>query len=64
MITITLFVCLIASPDVCHEEQPPTAVISEMQCMIQSQQIAAEWVGDHPKWAVKGLHCGRAERKI
>lgn len=65
MITLTLVVCLITSPDVCREEQPPTAVISELQCMIQSQQIAAAWENDHPKWTVKRLQCGRdIERKI
>lgn len=63
MITLTLVVCLITSPDICREEQPPTAVISEQQCLIQGQQIAAEWTGDHPKWTVQGWRCGRTERQ-
>ena len=42
MIAIILTVCLATSPDVCHEESPPIAVISEQQCKIQGQQIAAE----------------------
>ena len=62
MIVLVLTVCLASAPDVCREEQPPIAVISEMQCMIQGQQIAAEWIGDHPKWELRGWRCGEQRR--
>lgn len=58
MIALVLTVCLVAAPDACHDERPPIMVISEQQCLIQGQQIAAEWIGDHPKWALKGWRCG------
>lgn len=58
MIAIVLTVCLITAPGICHDESPPIAVISGIQCMMQGQQIAAEWLEDHPKWMLQGWRCG------
>lgn len=63
MIELVLVVCLATAPDVCHEESPPTAVISEMQCAIQGQQMALDWLADHPKYELRGWRCGRTERQ-
>ena len=63
MIALVLTVCLVAAPDACHDEQPPIAIISEFQCVLQGQQIAAEWVNDHPRWTLKGWRCGPKEEQ-
>lgn len=57
MITLILVVCLAQQPDICHEETPPVDLASSLSCMVQGQQIAAEWVGDHPKWTVSAWKC-------
>lgn len=66
MITLILIVCLSATPDVCHEEKPPVDVASPMSCMVQGQQIAAEWVSEHPKWQLSAWKCqfGAREKQI
>lgn len=57
MITIVLIVCLSMTPSTCHEERPPVDVASPMQCLVQGEQIAAEWVEEHPKWRLDGWRC-------
>ena len=57
MVTLTLVVCLSSMPNICHEEHPPVDVLSTTACMIQGQQIAAEWTEQHPKWQVTGWRC-------
>jgi hypothetical protein len=66
MITLVLIVCLSTTPDVCREERPPIDVASPMACMVQGQQIAAEWVEEHPKWRLNGWRCqfGPREKQI
>lgn len=63
MITLILVVCLSATPDVCHEETPPVDVASPMSCMVQGQQVAAEWLSEHPKWQVSGWKCQMGPRE-
>lgn len=63
MIVFVIVVCLASSPDVCREEQPPTAVISAMQCAIQGQQMAQDWLADHPKYELRGWRCKRPDGK-
>ena len=57
MISLVLIVCLIASPDTCREERPPIDVISAFECVLQGQQIAHDWLEDHPKWTLSGWRC-------
>lgn len=57
MITLVLVVCLSATPDVCREERPPIDAVSAMYCMVQGQQIAAEWLEEHPKWRLIAWRC-------
>lgn len=66
MITLVLIVCLASTPTVCHEERPPVDVASPMACMVQGEQIAAEWVDEHPKWTLVGwtCHVGPREKQI
>jgi hypothetical protein len=66
MITLVLVVCLSSTPNVCHEERPPVDVSSPMACLVRGEQIAAEWVGEHPKWQLTGWRCqfGPRENQI
>jgi hypothetical protein len=66
MITLVLIVCLSTTPDVCREERPPIDAGSPLACMVRGQQIAAEWVEEHPKWHVTGWRCqvGPREKQI
>jgi len=66
MISLILVVCLASSPDVCREETPPIDVDSPMACLVEGQQIAAEWLEDHPKWSLRGSRCrfGQREKAI
>lgn len=57
MFTLVLVVCLSATPDVCREEHPPIDAVSPMSCVVQGQQIAAEWIEDHPKWQLAAWRC-------
>jgi hypothetical protein len=38
--------------------------VSPMICMVQGQQIAAEWIEEHPKWSLQAWRCryGRPEK--
>ena len=57
MVSLILVVCLSAAPDVCREERPPLEAVSETSCMVQGQLLAAQWLDEHPKWALKGWRC-------
>ena len=64
MMTLILVVCLSSTPNVCREERPPIDAVSPMACMVQGQQIAAEWLEEHPKWQLAAWRCqfGRREQ--
>jgi hypothetical protein len=57
MVSLILLVCLVSSPETCQEERPPVEVASSLSCVIEGQLIAAEWLEEHPKWALKGWRC-------
>jgi len=62
MMTLILVVCLSATPNVCKEERPIIEAMSPMGCMVQGQQIAAEWVEEHPKWQLSEFRCQAGQR--
>jgi hypothetical protein len=53
---LIMVVCLVVSPTNCHDEQPIQAP-NMMACLIDGQQVASEWLDDHPKWMLKGYRC-------
>jgi hypothetical protein len=65
MISLILVVCLSATPDICREEPSRVEITTPMVCLIQGQQIAAEWIEEHPKWRLQGWRCqfGQQRRK-
>ena len=64
MVSLILVVCLSANSSICHEEQPPMLEpVSETSCMVQGQILAAQWLEEHPKWALKGWRCRLGARE-
>jgi hypothetical protein len=57
MVSLILVVCLTATPDVRREERPPIDVVSGASCMIRGQQLASQWLNEHPKWVLRGWQC-------
>jgi hypothetical protein len=41
----------------CTEERPPIPDLSLMSCMVQGQQVAQDWLADHPKWMLSRWRC-------
>lgn len=61
--TLVLHICLAASPTICRDETPPAlAPINFVACEIKGEEAAQEWLGDHPKWALKGWGCQVGKR--
>lgn len=61
MVAIVLALCLVADPTECKKVRPPVEV-SFMECAMKGPEIAAEYVTEHPKWAVRGWQCEIGER--
>jgi hypothetical protein len=57
MVQIVLIFCLAASPGSCREERPVVEQLSLTSCMVQGQQIAQDWLADHPKWTLSRWRC-------
>lgn len=61
MTILVLIVCLASSPDDCLEVRPvlPLPLVA---CIIEGQQVAAEWLEDHPKWFLERWRCEKEAR--
>jgi hypothetical protein len=58
MIQIVMLYCLINSPTSCQEQRPVTnEPLTLMECAIHGQEIAQEWLSDHPKWTLSKWRC-------
>jgi hypothetical protein len=55
--TLVIVVCLAAEPNICREERMPLDTGSGVLCMTQGQQVAAQWLADHPSWVLRGWRC-------
>lgn len=59
MYELIVLACLIAEPARCEEFPVPfQEPMGIMACMRQGQLHLAEWVADHPRWAVRRWSCG------
>jgi hypothetical protein len=57
-IQIVVMVCQVAQPDLCEEQHLEFAWQGTLQqCIFSAQPYIAQWIGDHPEWAVKNYHC-------
>jgi hypothetical protein len=57
MVQLVLIFCLTGSPTSCKEERPVIEQLSLMGCMVQGQQVAQDWLADHPKWSLERWRC-------
>ncbi len=62
MVQLVLVFCLMAAPSQCQEERPSTEPLSLMSCMIGGQQLAEQWLADHPKWMLSRWRCVEESR--
>jgi len=57
MVHLVLTLCMMAWQSHCMDERPVFQDMSLTSCMVQGQQIAAEWLADHPKWMLANWRC-------
>lgn len=57
MTELVLVFCLLSSPGSCQEQRPLMPDLSLVGCLTQGQQIAQEWLNDHPKWTLSRWRC-------
>lgn len=57
MVHLVLTLCLMASQSQCTDQRPMLEEMSVMACVMQGQQIAQEWLEDHPKWMLSRWRC-------
>lgn len=63
MIELTLFACLLSDPRICMDVSLNVSDhMTPMQCLMASQNEAARWITNNPKWRVAKLTCGRVGR--
>jgi hypothetical protein len=41
----------------CSDERPVLEDMNPMACVVEGQQVAAEWVADDPKWMLARWRC-------
>lgn len=59
MVHLVLTVCLMAWQAHCSDERPVLEDMTPTACMAVGQQVAAEWLADHPKWMLARWRCER-----
>ncbi len=57
MAHLVLTVCMAAWSAHCMDEQPILRDMRLGSCLIRGQEIAAEWVAEHPKWMLSRWRC-------
>ena len=58
IVELVLIVCLSTTPDSCREERPPMfEPMTPMACMLQGQEIAINWLEEHPRWHLAQWRC-------
>jgi hypothetical protein len=53
---LVLVFCLQGAPSSCTEQRP-LEDLSLQACLIRGQQIASEWLAEHPKWRLSRWRC-------
>ncbi len=64
MLVLVVSVCLISQTQVCRDVHLTYAsqTLTPMQCMMSGQAQIAQWVNEHPQWAVRRWKCSSADR--
>jgi len=60
LVTLSIVFCLATNPTQCQKlfpEPSETADLGLASCAIRGQQLAAEWLDEHPKWQLDRVRC-------
>ena len=57
MIELILTVCLIAAPGACREERPDFGGGSVVECFMQGQIVASQWLATRPAYTLTRWRC-------
>ena len=47
---LSIYVCLMASPQDCHWETPAQEPVAFIECLLTGQSKGIAWAEQHPKW--------------
>jgi hypothetical protein len=63
LVSLVLVFCM-ADSSACTEARPVTEDLSPMACMVRGQQVAQEWLAEHPGWQLSRVRCeGQSQRE-
>jgi hypothetical protein len=60
LVTLSIVFCLAANPTHCQKvfpEPSETAEAGLASCAIRGQQLATQWLDNHPKWVFSRVRC-------
>ena len=59
LITLSLVFCLAGQPNNCQTVTPSAedGWAGLPGCALRGQELAAQWLADHPKWELFRIHC-------
>lgn len=58
MIQLVLVYCMIGNASVCVEDRPTyLEPITMNACLSTAQEVAVDYVRDHPRWQLSGWRC-------
>jgi hypothetical protein len=57
MAVLVIVYCLTSTPTSCQEDKPYLAPMPLMTCLIRGQQLAMDWLAEHPKWTLSRWRC-------
>lgn len=59
LVTLSVVFCLASNPTQCQTSRPEAAEGwgGLASCAIRGQQLAAQWLEEHPKWFLERVRC-------
>ena len=63
MLLLILTVCTVAVPADCHDTRLQYTDMSPMACMMQGQQVAADFLDQHPGHRIERWRCTTADHE-
>jgi len=57
MVHLVLTFCMLAWQTHCTEERPITEDMGLTACIVEGQQVAQNWLADHPSWMLSRWRC-------
>jgi hypothetical protein len=63
MVSLVLVACMLSWQSHCQEVRPEMPDTTLVGCVVLGQQVAQEWLADHPKWALARWRCEQNKPK-